>query len=315
MNTVVKVESLVKLFGNFKAVDSIDFEVYKGEIFGFLGANGAGKSTTIRILCGIQPPSSGKVMVMGYDALNEAFKIKQNIGYMSQKFTLYDDLTVNENIEFFAGIRKISNKDFEDRKNKILELSELQGKEKLVTRSLPGGWKQKLALGCSIIHNPQILFLDEPTAGVDPAARKIFWEIIYQLRKMGTTIFVTSHYMDEVEQCDRIALMHKGKIVALGSPEELKKNVIKGSLYNLQCDKQKEVKEVLSEIPGIERMDPFGRGFHIILENNNIQLEEEFQKSITKKLNSLSIQIIQFNKTKPNLEDVFVYLIGNLEEK
>lgn len=218
----IEVKNLTKRFGKFTAVDHISFSVKKGEIFGFLGPNGAGKSTTIRMLCGILRPTSGMGMVGGYQIDSQPEEIKGIIGYMSQKFTLYQDLTVEENIDFYGGIHRLSLSEKEERKKWVLNISGLEGKENSLTRELSGGWKQRLSLGCAIIHQPEILFLDEPTASVDPVSRRDFWELIYDLSKKGTTVFVTSHYLDEVERCHRIAIISTGKIIALGSSKELK---------------------------------------------------------------------------------------------
>jgi len=218
----VQVINLIKRFGSFAAVDDITFSVAKGEIFGFIGPNGAGKSTTIRMLCGILDQTSGEGTVEGFSIKNESEKIKTVIGYMSQKFSLYDDLTVAENINFYAGIHGLAQKQLLSRKAWILEMSGLSGKESYLTGSLSGGWRQRLSLGCAIIHAPKVVFLDEPTAGVDPISRREFWSLIRQLAESGTTIFVTTHYMDEVEFCDRIAMIYRGKIVAIGTPSELK---------------------------------------------------------------------------------------------
>jgi len=234
MKQVVIIENLVKKFGEFVAVNHISFEVYEKEIFGFLGANGAGKTTTIKILCGILPPTEGIAFVLGFNAFKESNKIKKEIGYMSQKFTLYEDLTVLENLNFQGGIRNLNTKYLKSKINEVLEFSNLKDRKNELTKNLPLGIKQRLALGCAILHNPKILFLDEPTAGVDPIARKNFWNLIYKLKEMGTTIFVTSHYMDEVEQCDRIAIMHEGRILVLGAPEELKQKVLNNKNSTLE---------------------------------------------------------------------------------
>jgi ABC-2 type transport system ATP-binding protein len=218
----IEVKDLTKKFGTFTAVDHISFNVEKGEIFGFLGPNGAGKSTTIRMLCGIIRPTSGLGVVGGFSVAGEAEKIKKIIGYMSQRFTLYGDLTVGENIDFHAGIRRLPPPKEKERKDWVLKMAGLRGRENSLTRELSGGWKQRLALGCAILHNPDILFLDEPTASVDPASRRDFWNLIYELSEQGTTTFVTSHYMDEVERCHRIAIIFAGKIIAIGPPRELK---------------------------------------------------------------------------------------------
>ena len=218
----IDVKDLTKKFGPFTAVDHISFGVEKGEIFGFLGPNGAGKSTTIRMLCGILRPTSGEGIVGGFSITTQSEEIKKIIGYMSQKFTLYGDLTVAENIDFYGGIHRLPPARMKERKAWVLAMAGLVGRENALTRELSGGWKQRLALGCAILHQPEILFLDEPTASVDPASRRDFWGLIYELSVRGTTTFVTSHYMDEVERCHRIAIIHDGKIIAIGSPRELK---------------------------------------------------------------------------------------------
>jgi len=221
MNSI-EVENLTKRFGRFTAVDGTSFSVKKGEVFGFLGPNGAGKSTTIRMLCGILRPTSGTAVVGGYRIDAQPEEIKKIIGYMSQKFTLYQDLTVEENIDFYGGIHGLSSSIKNERKKWVLKMAGLEGRENSLTKKLSGGWKQRLSLGCAILHQPDILFLDEPTASVDPVSRRDFWDLIYNLSEEGTTVFVTSHYMDEVERCQRIAIIFSGKIIALGSPRVLK---------------------------------------------------------------------------------------------
>lgn len=218
----VVVEHLYKRFGEFIAVNDVNLRVRKGEIFGFLGPNGAGKSTTIRILCGLLAPSDGKAIVAGFNVAQEPESVRANIGYMSQKFSLYDDLTVEENIDFFSGIYGVEKSKRAARERYALEMAGLVGQEKVMTRTLSGGWKQRLALGCAILHEPPIVFLDEPTSGVDPIARRAFWDLIYQLSEAGQTVFVTTHYMDEAEYCHRVALLYHGKMIALGTPAELK---------------------------------------------------------------------------------------------
>ncbi len=219
----VRVENLVKKFDEFVAVDHVTFNVEKGEIFGFLGSNGAGKSTTIRMLCGLLRPSAGKAWVGGFDVFSQSEEIKQNIGYMSQRFSLYDELTVEENIDFFSDIYSTPRGSRQQLKQEILEMAGLEERRNTMTHLLPGGWKQRLALGCAVLHSPPILFLDEPTSGVDPIARRQFWELIYQLSERGQTIFVTTHYMDEAEYCHRLALMHEGRIIGLDTPKALRK--------------------------------------------------------------------------------------------
>ncbi|MBI3681882.1 MAG: ABC transporter ATP-binding protein [Acidobacteria bacterium] len=215
----------MKRFGDFVAVDHVSLEVARGEIFGFLGPNGAGKSTTIRILCGLLSPTAGRASVDGTDVAKDPETVKSRIGYMSQKFSLYDDLTVEENIEFFSGIYGVPAGLRAERKQFALRMAGLEEKRATMTRLLAGGWKQRLALGCAILHAPPVIFLDEPTSGVDPIARRSFWELIYNLSAAGHTVFVTTHYMDEAEYCHRLALMHAGRVIALGTPRELRERV------------------------------------------------------------------------------------------
>lgn len=222
MQPAIEVNNLTKRFGKLLAVDNISFRIEPGQIFGFLGANGSGKSTTIRMLCGILTPTSGSGRVLGFDIAAQAEKIKQNIGYMSQKFSLYEELTVDENLNFYAGIYGLTERVKNGRKQEIIELTGLSGREHQQAGTLSGGWKQRLALGCALIHRPSLLFLDEPTAGVDPVSRRIFWEIIQHLTRQGITILVTTHYMDEAELCDTVGFIHSGRLVAFGAPQELK---------------------------------------------------------------------------------------------
>lgn len=221
----VVVDNLVKRFGDFVAVDHVTFSVDKGEIFCFLGPNGAGKSTTIRILCGLLAPTSGKATVHGFDVATQSEQVKRSIGYMSQKFSLYDDLTVSENIEFFSGIYGVEKSRRQSRKEEILKMAGLENRRDDATGLLTGGWKQRLALGCAILHEPPIVFLDEPTSGVDPIARRHFWDLIYEMSERGSTVFVTTHYMEEAEYCQRLALMDRGKMIALGAPNDLKREL------------------------------------------------------------------------------------------
>ena len=220
---MVTLRNLVRRFGDFVAVDNVTLDVAKGEVFGFLGPNGAGKSTTIRILCGLIAPTSGTAKVAGFEVGPQSEQIRRNIGYMSQKFSLYDDLTVEENIDFFGGLYGVEGERLQRRKQYVLEMAGLEGKRNELTAMLAGGWKQRLALGCAILHEPPVLFLDEPTSGVDPIARRQFWDLIYGLSEAGSTIFVTTHYMEEAEYCNRLALMYKGRVIALGTPAELKR--------------------------------------------------------------------------------------------
>jgi ABC-2 type transport system ATP-binding protein len=231
MNGVsVRLVELSKRFGDFVAVDSVSLEVKRGEIFGFLGPNGAGKSTTIRILCGLLAPSGGRAEVGGFDVAREPEKVRANIGYMSQRFSLYDDLTVEENLDFFGGIYGVAAEKRAARKQYAIEMAGIEDRRKAMTRTLPGGLKQRLALGCAILHEPPIVFLDEPTSGVDPMARRSFWDLIYRLSEAGQTVFVTTHYMEEAEYCHRVALLYQGKMISLGTPAELKREMGQSSM-------------------------------------------------------------------------------------
>jgi len=305
----VRIENLTKRFGDFVAVDRVSLEVKRGEIFGFLGPNGAGKSTTIRILCGLLPPTSGKASVSGFDVDTQPEEIKRNIGYMSQKFSLYDDLRVAENIEFFGGVYGVSPRDLPARRDYVLKMGSLEDKRDWPTRALSGGWKQRLALGCAILHQPPILFLDEPTSGVDPIARRSFWELIYQLSSAGHTIFVTTHYMDEAEYCHRVALMYGGRIIALGSPDELKMSLGVGHLLNLECSDLLGSMTALEKKPGILDIAVFGGGLHVKVEDAAHAIPE-----IWATLQAAGIKVTALDSIIPSMEDVFVSLIEN-EEK
>ncbi|MBU0543748.1 MAG: ABC transporter ATP-binding protein [Proteobacteria bacterium] len=229
----VSVSKLSRHFGKFIAVDEISFEVDKGEIFGFLGANGAGKTTAIKMLCGLLKPTSGEATVAGFSINSDTSKIKKNIGYMSQKFSLYDDLTVKENIEFYGGIYGLSREKISDKTDQLISELNLDKMKNSLTRSLPLGWKQRLALSTSLLHDPSIIFLDEPTGGVDPISRRNFWRIIYEIASRGKTVFVTTHYMDEAEYCNRVSIMHKGKIIELGTPTGLKQKYNKTTMQDI----------------------------------------------------------------------------------
>ncbi|MDD5594951.1 MAG: ABC transporter ATP-binding protein [Candidatus Omnitrophica bacterium] len=300
-NLAVSVQALEKRFGDFIAVNRIDFEVSKGEIFGFLGPNGAGKSTTIRMLCGIIPPTSGNGTVSGFDIIKEQYKIKQNIGYMSQKFSLYNDLSIEENINFYSGIYKIPKKEKKERFAEIIRTAGLEGMESRLTVTLAGGWKQRLALGCALIHKPKILFLDEPTSGVDPLTRANFWEIIKRLAGEGVTIFVTTHYMDEAENCNRMVLIYHGTIIAQGTPKEMKTKCMKGEVLEIILPDAQRWLEKLSKIEGIKEAALFGSNIHVVTHDSPkaiAGIKELLQKEQAGEFN--------INKIPPSLEDVFV---------
>jgi len=234
MENAIEIKNLTKKFGKFVAVNDVSFNVKKGEVFGFLGPNGSGKTTVIRVLMGLISPTSGTGKVLGYDISKDIGKIKEQIGYMSQKFSLYEDLTVEENLDFYAGIYGISKGKLEQKKKEILDMADLVGKENMITSNLSGGWKQRLALGCAIIHEPKILFLDEPTGGVDPIARRRFWDIIYRLSEQGVTVLVTTHYMDEAEHCNNIGFIYYGKVLSLDTPNNMKKKIIEKAKPSLE---------------------------------------------------------------------------------
>ena len=298
----VKVRGLTKWFGNFVAVDSIDLTIRKGEIFGFLGPNGAGKSTTIKMLCGLLLPTKGEGSVGGFDVAKQSEEIKASIGYMSQKFSLYDDLTVEENIHFFSGIYGVEQSRKKERLEWTLEMAGLKDRRKDLTQTLPGGFKQRLALGCALLHEPQIIFLDEPTSGVDPISRRNFWNLINEMSKAGVTIFVTTHYMDEADYCNRLALIYRGRIIAEGTPDELKQKYMTRYVLEVEVDRVVEAMEVLSKNK-IETAI-FGSLLHATVDN----MEKAIPK-IREVLEDANIRADRIERIVPSLEDVFVTLI------
>ncbi|OGU36194.1 MAG: multidrug ABC transporter ATP-binding protein [Ignavibacteria bacterium GWB2_35_6b] len=304
MNSI-EVNNLTKIFGKFVSVDNISFNVKQGEIFGFLGSNGAGKSTTIRMLCGILEPTSGDALVSEYSVMKEPDKVKQNIGYMSQRFSLYNDLTVEENINFFGGVYGLEGKKFLERKDWVLNIANLKGKEKILTGSLPGGIKQRLALGTAVIHRPGIVFLDEPTSGVDPISRRGFWELINDLSDEGTTVFVTTHYLEEAEFCNNILLIDAGKLIAEGNSKELKTKYLSGSILEIECENVVVALDILQQQDFVDETSIFGNNIHINI--NEKYKNEEMIKNILTGQNSIAVHKI--NKIVPTLEDVFIHLL------
>ena len=302
--TTVAVEHLTRRFGNFTAVDNISFRVRKGEIFGFLGPNGAGKSTTIRMLCGLLRPSSGTGTVVEFDILAQTEQIKRHIGYMSQKFSLYEDLTVEENINFYGGIYGLSGDQLATRQEWALNMADLQNHRKSPAAILSGGWKQRLALACAILHEPPILFLDEPTSGVDPLSRRHFWDLIYDMADHGVTVFVTTHYMEEAEYCDRIALIYNSRIIAAGSPQELKTGAMHDTIIDLHCPNPQLLIEELSALPQIREAVLFGAGLHIVTAN-----ADSAQKAIRDLFQSMKLTSFSMETILPSMEDVFISLI------
>jgi len=300
----IEVRSLTKTFGAFTAVDAVSFDVEQGIIFGFLGANGAGKSTTIRMLCGLLDPTSGGAKVAGFDIRREPERVKRAIGYMSQKFSLYEDLTVAENIRFFGGAYNLARKTVDGRLPWILKMAGLEGRERSLTRTLSQGWKQRLALGCAVLHEPRIVFLDEPTGGVDPASRRRFWELINELSERGMTVFVTTHYLDEAEYCNDIRLIHAGRIVAGGSPRELKTKYIRNPILEVSSDRPVEALEILQKEPWVLETSIFGTSLHI-----SVGDEEEGRRLVRERLGREGIAVHRIDRIMPSLEDVFIQQI------
>jgi ABC-2 type transport system ATP-binding protein len=303
----VTARNLEKRFGDFVAVDRVSFDVRKGEIFGFLGPNGAGKSTTIRMLCGLLSPTSGEGTVAGYDLRTEPEKIKQHIGYMSQRFSLYEDLTVEENIDFYGGIYRIPAGKKRDRKEWVIEMAGLADHRRTKTAFLSGGWKQRLALGCAILHEPPILFLDEPTSGVDPISRRNFWDLIYGMSEKGVTVFVTTHYMDEAEYCDRLGLLYRGELAALGTPRELKSGRMKEEVVEIRCERPQDAIALLEDLPGVRGAALFGKGIHAVVDRG-----AEAVPMLREALAENGFSVARAERIVPSLEDVFVSLV---EEK
>ena len=300
----IEVKSLTKKFGGFTAVDGVSFEVGRGSIFGFLGANGAGKSTTIRMLCGLLDPTAGTATVGGFDVGREPERVKRVIGYMSQKFSLYEDLTVVENIRFFGRVYGLAKKSIDARLPWVLGMAGLKGRERSLTRTLSVGWKQRLALGCAVLHEPEIVFLDEPTGGVDPASRRRFWELINELSERKVTVFVTTHYLDEAEYCNDIRLIHAGRIVAGGSPRELKDKVIRNPILEVATDRAVDALEVLQKEPWVLETSIFGTSLHV-----SVADEEEGRRLVRERLAREGIVPQRVDRIVPSLEDVFIHMI------
>jgi ABC-2 type transport system ATP-binding protein len=303
MHEAIRVQDLTRKFGDFVAVDRVSFDVKEGEIFGFLGPNGAGKTTTIRMLIGLLPPSSGEGWVSGSSILTEAEVIRRKIGYMSQRFSLYGDLSVDENIALFAGLYGVTGERLESRRDWILDMAGLAGRADRLTADLPLGWKQRLALGCAVLHEPPILFLDEPTSGVDPSARRRFWDLINHLAEEGTTILVSTHYMEEAEYCNRLVLMNRGRVIALDAPGGLRERMDE-PLLELRTPQPARVVEALRAAEGVVEAAMFGRVVHVVVED-----EGAARARIPDLLSSRSLSLEGIERVVPSLEDVFVSLI------
>ncbi len=309
-DTAVEVHELTRKFGGFTAVDRVTFNVARGEIFGYLGPNGSGKSTTIRMLCGLLQPSGGSARVLGFDIAREPEAIKERIGYMSQRFSLYNDLTVQENLEFYASIYQLPPDEQRRRIAELIAMANLTGRERELTSTLSGGWKQRLALGSAIVHRPHMLFLDEPTGGVDPVSRRDFWDLIYALAQQGVTIFVTTHYMDEAERCQRIGFMYDGKLIALGSPEELKRQSMEGELLEISLAPQNRGVALIAALDALDALDgvleaaPYGDLIHVVVPDAHTAIPR-----VRAVLDGQGIGVEAVAPIEPTLEDVFISLV------
>lgn len=296
---IVVTEGLTRKFGDFVAVDHVSFQVNPGEVVGYLGPNGSGKTTTIRMLLGLLEPSDGRAIVLGYDAFRQSEEVRARVGYMSQKFALYDDLTVWENIEFYGGVYGITDK---ERIASTLGLLGLTGHEPTLTGSLSAGWRQRLALGIALVHEPKLLFLDEPTSGVDPTARRTFWDLIYDLASSGVTVFVTTHYIDEAEYCERVGIMRAGKLLAMDTPSNLKKNTLEGDVWQVAASPMQTALDVLPVLDGVLQVGMAGDQLRAITERGVTakQLQEALQKK------GIGVRLVE--RAEPTLEDVFLAL-------
>ena len=300
----ITVRDLTRRFGAFTAVDGVTFEVGQGEVFGFLGANGAGKSTTIRMLCGLLRPTSGKALVAGVDVTRDPEGVKRRIGYMSQRFSLYEALTVDQNIRFYGGIYGLEGAALEARRAFVIEMAGLRGREGTMTRDLAGGWRQRLALGCAILHEPPIVFLDEPTGGVDPVSRREFWRLIDTLSRAGTTVLVTTHYLDEAEHCHRIAVISAGRMAALGTTAELRQIFADRPIVELRAPHPVLLMRALEESPGIEKTTLFGTAVHAVLRSRTVDVP-----TLVAQLNEKGHGISSVERVEPSLEDVFLDVV------
>jgi len=305
---VIVTERLSRTFGAFRAVDEVTFDVRRGEVFGFLGSNGAGKSTTIRMLCGLLKPTAGRATVAGIDVARLPDAVKRRIGYMSQRFSLYELLTVDENIAFYGGLYGLTGEALERRRRFALDIGGLVGHERDLTRDLSGGWRQRLALGCALLHEPPIVFLDEPTGGVDPVSRREFWRLIDDVSMAGTTVLVTTHYLDEAERCDRVAIMHAGRLAALGTPGELKTAFRDRPIVEVRSTSPVAVMAWLDTWPAVEKTSLFGTAVHAVLRSRGTTLED-----VQAALASAGQPITSVSTVVPSLEDVFLDVVDRVE--
>jgi ABC-2 type transport system ATP-binding protein len=297
----VEASELTKRFARFTAVDHLSFAVPAGTIFGFLGPNGSGKTTTIRMFLGLMRPTSGNARILGFDCVHQAGQVRKSSGYMSQRFSLYGDLTVEENLNFYGSTYDVRGERLLRRKAFVLEMAGLRGRERELARNLSGGWKQRLALGAAILHEPQVLFLDEPTAGVDPVSRRQFWELLYQLAHSGTTIFVTTHYMDEAEQCQALAFIHRGHLVAEGSPQQIKREQIHGMVLDIACQPADLALTKLAELMLFDEVALYGSHIHALADNAS-----ELMPLVQRRLIEAGVSVQHIQVIPPSLEDVFI---------
>ncbi len=300
----IETQGLTKKYGSFTAVDSIDLCIEKGEVFGLLGPNGAGKTTTIRMLCGILKSTSGNAIVMGWDIDRDSEEIKKNIGYMSQRFALYNDLSVTENIEFYASIYSVPPEDRKKRISELISIVGLNNYRAIPSKNLSGAWRQRLALACAIAHKPPMLFLDEATAGVDPISRREFWDLIYEMAGEGVSILATTHYMDEADYCNRVGMMLDGKIISIASPDALKTN-LNGDLVAIECEQPTNAKSILSKDKNILDVTMHGVILHVLLTNR------KKKDNIMQTLENAGIKVDSFEYIQPTLEDIFINSVEN----
>ena len=304
MNAIT-VADLTKRFGDFVAVDRLTFDVAQGEVFGFLGSNGAGKSTTIRMLCGLLKPTSGTATVGGVDVSRDPEGVKRRIGYMSQRFSLYENLTVDQNIRFFGGIYGLDRARLDARRRFVLDMAGLHGREGQRAADLAGGWRQRLALGCAILHEPPIVFLDEPTGGVDPLSRREFWSLIDRLSASGVTVLVTTHYLDEAEHCHRLAIIHGGQLAAIGTTDELKRIFAGRTIVEVHAANPVETMRLLDRMPEIEKTSVFGTAVHAVLKGNS----REATPALKERLEAAGVAVTSMTDVQPSLEDVFLEVV------
>lgn len=301
---MIEARDLCKRFGDFTAVDRVSFEVPRGQVFGFLGPNGAGKTTTIRMLCGILRPTSGSARVAGADVTREPERVKARIGYMSQRFTLYPDLTVAENISFYGGVYRIPRTRLRARAREMVAFLGLRGLEGRLARDLAGGHRQRLALACAILHEPPVVFLDEPTSGVDPVARRAFWDLIYDLADRGTTLLVTTHYLEEAEYCERLAFIGSGRLLAIGTPSELKRAMRGSRVFVVEAEPQDAAIRLLRRRPDVVSATPFGPEVHVVVRG-----EDDASESLRAALEGAGLAGVAVRAVPPSLEDVFIHLV------